>query len=197
VGEAPPAGVAHPLRPALAASSGPPRASRRSFQPSPQGGPLTHLAADPPPIARRRFLSWFLGTSVGALFLGVIYPVLRFLTPPLEAETSTAEVEAGAVNDPELLEKGFKIVRFGAEPVIVVRVADDDIRAFAATCTHLDCIVEYRDAQRAIWCNCHNGHYDLTGRNVGGPPPRPLATYKVNLVSRGSGQPATVVVGKA
>jgi Rieske Fe-S protein len=30
-----------------------------------------------------------------------------------------------------------------------------------------------------IWCACHNGKYDLTGRNVAGPPPRPLEPFKV------------------
>jgi len=30
-----------------------------------------------------------------------------------------------------------------------------------------------------IWCACHNGKYDLNGRNVSGPPPRPLDEFKV------------------
>ena len=106
-------------------------------------------------------------------------------------------MEAGPVNDPELLEKGFKIVRFGAEPVILVRVAEADFRAFSATCTHLECIVGYKKDRERIWCNCHNGQYDLTGRNVAGPPPRPLTPFKVDLVIRDPHQPATIVVTKA
>jgi Rieske Fe-S protein len=152
--------------------------------------------AETPEIGRRRFLNWFLGSAVGAFLVSVLYPVLRFVSPPVVPESSTAEVEAGPTNDPELLEKGFKIVRFGAEPVIVLRVSDTDYRAFAATCTHLDCIVEYRKGQQLIWCNCHNGQYDLTGKNIAGPPPRPLAAYRVNLVAKGAGQPPTIVVGK-
>jgi Rieske Fe-S protein len=114
------------------------------------------------------------------------------------AEATTNEVEAGPTNDPELLEKGYKIIRFGAEPVILVRVDEGEYRAFAATCTHLDCIVEYDAGPRRIVCNCHGGEYDLTGRNVGGPPPRPLAPYRVDVASRGRpGQPAMIVVSKA
>ena len=150
-----------------------------------------------PDFARRRLLSWFLGTAAGAFALTVLYPVLRFVSPPRIAESTTAEVDAGPANDPELVAKGFKIVRFGAEPVIVLRVADTDFRAFAATCTHLDCVVEYRKDQQMIWCNCHNGQYDLTGRNVAGPPPRPLTAYRVHLVAKESGQPATLVVERA
>lgn len=151
----------------------------------------------PRPESRRGFLRWYLGTSVGALLASILYPVLRFLTPPEVAEATTNEVEAGPTNDPELLEKGYKILRFGAEPVILVRVDEGEYRAFSATCTHLDCIVEYQSGPRRIWCNCHGGEYDLTGRNVGGPPPRPLTPYQVHVASRGSGTPAMIVVSKA
>lgn len=152
-------------------------------------------AADAP-VDRRRLLNWFLGTSFGALMASILYPVARFITPPRVPEVTANEVEAGEANDPELREKGFKIVRFGAEPVILVRAADEKFYAFAATCTHLDCIVGYQKEQNRMWCNCHGGAYDMTGRNVAGPPPRPLAPYKVNLVANGSG-PATIVVSKA
>jgi cytochrome b6-f complex iron-sulfur subunit len=148
-------------------------------------------------LSRRSLLDWMLGTSAGALLHSNAYPVLRYLSPPRVPEATTREVEAGAVNDPELLQRGFKIVRFGAEPVILIRVAEDDFRAFSATCTHLACIVEYQLAERRIWCNCHSGHYDLTGVNVAGPPPRPLERYEVNRVARGPGQPDALVVTQA
>ena len=146
---------------------------------------------------RRSFLNWFMGTSAGALVLSVFYPILRFVSPPHVPEAATNQVEAGPTNDPELLDKGFKIVRFGAEPVILIRASESEFKAFAATCTHLDCIVEYRPDDRQIWCNCHNGVYDLNGRNVAGPPPRPLETYEVHVVAKGAGQPGALVVSRA
>lgn len=152
------------------------------------------MTGDTPRIERRRFLSWLLGTSFGGFLATALYPVLRYLSPPDLPEATAAEVEAGAVNDPELLESGFKILRFGVEPVILIRVSDTDYRAFSATCTHLDCIVEYRKDRQAIWCNCHNGQYDLAGRNVAGPPPRPLTVFQVHRLARGGGQADTLVV---
>ena len=154
------------------------------------------MADSPTNKGRRGFLGWFLGTSTGALVASVFYPVFRFMSPPDVPEATTDQVEAGPTNDPELVEKGFKIVRFGAEPVILVRVSETDYRAYAATCTHLDCIVEYRKGEQKLWCNCHDGVYDLTGRNVAGPPPRPLQPYDVHVVSKGAGQPGTVVVAR-
>jgi Rieske Fe-S protein len=147
--------------------------------------------------SRRSFLNWFFGTSVGALLATVLYPVVRFVSPPEVPEASTNQVEAGPTNDPELLEKGFKIIRFGAEPVILIRLSDADFRAFAGTCTHLDCIVEYHRDKQRIWCNCHNGEYNLQGQRVAGPPPKPLEPFKVDLVVKGSGQPQTIVVSRA
>ena len=140
---------------------------------------------------RRRLINWFLGTSFGALFVSIVYPVIRFITPPRVAEASTNQVEAAQVDDPDLAQKGFKIVRFGAEPVILIKAAENEYRAFSATCTHLDCIVTFKKETPCIYCNCHGGTYDLTGRNVAGPPPRPLTPYKVNVVAK------TIVVSKA
>jgi cytochrome b6-f complex iron-sulfur subunit len=144
---------------------------------------------------RRRFLNWFLNSSLVALFAAVGYPVVRFMSPPAAPESSTSRVEAGRTNDPELLEKGYKIVRFGPEPVILIRVAPGDLRAYSATCTHLACIVEYQQAKRRIWCNCHNGEYNLHGQVVAGPPPKPLAKYDVHVL--GAADAGTIVISKA
>lgn len=144
---------------------------------------------------RRRFLRWFLGTSFGGLLASALYPVVRLLSPPEVPEATTNELDAGSPDDPVFAEKGYKIVRFGAEPVIVIRVAENNYRAFTATCTHLSCIVQFRQDRQLIWCYCHNGVYDLTGRNIAGPPPRPLTPFVVHTVERG-GAPKTLVVSR-
>jgi Rieske Fe-S protein len=148
-------------------------------------------------VTRRRLVDWFLGSTLSALAAAVLYPVLRFLTPPETTEVGGSEVEVGAVNDPAFVSKGYRIVRLGGEPVIVVRVADNDFRAFSATCTHLACIVEYRRDRQALWCNCHDGQFNLQGQVAGGPPPRPLRTYAVNLVPGGAEGVARVVVSRS
>jgi Rieske Fe-S protein len=155
-------------------------------------------AADHPGSpSRRRFLDWLLGTSIGALVVAGIYPVLRFLAPPRIPEATTYQVQAGAINDPELMTAGFKILRFGQEPVILIRVGEGDFRAFSATCTHLACIVTYRPEKRLIWCWCHDGVYDLNGKNIAGPPPRPLTAFRVRTLAGEAGKPASLVVEKA
>lgn len=99
---------------------------------------------------RGRFLNWLLGLFTTGPFRPVLYPVTRFLIPPAFPEARTSQVSAGRVNDPQFIENQFKIVRFGNEPVTVIKVADDDFRAFLAVCTHLDCIVGFGKDRRLI-----------------------------------------------
>jgi len=130
---------------------------------------------------RRRFINWFLGPSLGAMAASVLYPVSRYISPPDIPEAATDRVVAA--REGELKPNTGKIFRFGSLPGLLVRTADGSYKAFSATCTHLNCTVQYRDDTRQIWCACHNGTYDLTGKNLSGPPPRPLDEYAVNVAN--------------
>ena len=130
-------------------------------------------------MKRRGFLDWMVrlvGTSLGAF---VLYPVLRYLVPPRIPEAVTRRVVAAKKD--ELAPGSFKTFPFGSQPGILIRSADGEYRALSAVCTHLGCTVQYRNSDRTIWCACHDGLYDLEGRNISGPPPRPLETYVVHV----------------
>jgi len=142
---------------------------------------MSQAVLSPGPFERRSFLNWFLGTSVGAFLVSVLYPVARYLNPPRIAESSAASVTLD-LKAAEIRPNSGQIFKFGKEPGILVRTAAGDLRAFTAICTHLACIVQYREDLQHIWCACHNGHYDpVSGKNIGGPPPRPLEAYAVNV----------------
>lgn len=128
---------------------------------------------------RRDVLNWLLGSWLAGVFGSVVYPISRYLVPPDVPEAAPQSVVAGKAV--EFAANTGKIVPFGTTPVIVLRTAAGELRAFSATCTHLSCTVQYRPDIERIWCACHNGHYDLTGRNVEGPPPRPLDRFDVAL----------------
>jgi len=130
-------------------------------------------------VSRRSVLNWLLGTSIGATLAAALYPVFRFVIPPEVAEAPVNRVLAGKLS--EIPANSGKIFRFGSKPGILVRTANGEIRAFSAVCTHLNCTVQYRPDFQHIWCACHNGHYDLQGKNIAGPPPRPLDAYKVDI----------------
>ncbi len=127
--------------------------------------------------SKRLFLKSILYGSLTALSAAILYPIFKFLKPPQQTEVEVSSIKAANVND---LEKDSGIiVRFGNKPAILIRNANGDFKAFSATCTHLDCTVQYRKDKGIIWCACHNGQYDLNGRNIGGPPPRPLEEFRV------------------
>ena len=132
-----------------------------------------------PEPTRRRFVNWFLGTSGGAFLASVLYPVSRYLVPPPAGESSAATVTLPIKPD-ELKPNAGKIFKFGNRPAILVRTPAGELRAFSAVCTHLNCTVQYRPDLSHIWCACHNGHFDLNGKNIAGPPPRPLEPFVVN-----------------
>lgn len=130
--------------------------------------------------SRRGFVNWLLGTSAGAFAVSALYPVVRFVVPPLEAESATSSVTL-PFTPAEIGPNEGKPFRFGNRPGLIVRTPSGDLRAFSAECTHLSCTVQYRTDESRIWCACHNGFFDLNGTNVQGPPPRPLDSYDVNV----------------
>lgn len=131
------------------------------------------------PTARRKFINFLMGTSLGATAVAIFYPIVRFLIPPQIAESSESSVVAGKISD--LKPNAGKIFKFGTQPGILIKTSAGEVKAFSATCTHLNCTVQYREDMQHIWCACHNGHYDLNGKNIAGPPPRPLEEYAVNI----------------
>ena len=140
-------------------------------------------------MKRRTFLDVLIATSGAALGALVLYPVARYLVPPKAPEAATRRVVAAKKD--EVPPGGFKIFPFGGEPGILIRSRNGEYRALSAVCTHLGCTVQLRPDGQSIWCACHNGLYDLEGRNLSGPPPRPLESYVVHVVG------GDVVVEKA
>lgn len=144
----------------------------------------------PDGLSRRRLAAWLLGTGGGGLLAAVFYPVIRYLIPPRVRESAVSSVTLPFTVD-EVARNSGRIFKFGNQPGILIRTASGEFRAFSARCTHLDCIVQYRDDLGHIWCACHNGHFDVNGQNISGPPPRPLTGFDVGIrgnqivVSRG------------
>lgn len=126
---------------------------------------------------RRRFLNLIIGGGLTGWIGSVLYPVISYLIPPKIPEAAVNSVKAGTAKD--FPPNSGKIIKFGRTPVILIYTNDRKFLAFSATCTHLDCIVQYRSDTQQIWCACHNGTYDLNGRNISGPPPRPLEPFNV------------------
>jgi Rieske Fe-S protein len=143
--------------------------------------------------SRRAWLQRSLTGAISTTVIAIFYPVACFLRPRRATVSGALEVVA-PFKVHELPDAPGNPFNFGGRPCLVVlapegasrrasgeRLRADDVRAFNAVCTHTDCTVKYRSDRADIFCACHEGVYDLYGKNVAGPPPRPLEMYKVTL----------------
>jgi Rieske Fe-S protein len=128
--------------------------------------------------SRRSFVNILLGAGFTSLAVWMLYPVVRYLLPPREGQPTVASITLPWTPD-QIRPNSGRVFRFGTQPGILLKTPAGELRAFTAVCTHLGCTVQYRDDRQDIWCACHNGTYDLNGKNVSGPPPRPLEPYRV------------------
>jgi Rieske Fe-S protein len=133
----------------------------------------------PARLSRRGVIDLLLTGSFASLAAAVLYPVLRYIAPPPSDQNVTTSVVAAQVN--AVAPNSGTVFRFGTRPGILVRTSSGEWRAFSAVCSHLQCTVQFRADLEHIWCACHNGHFDLSGKNVEGPPPRPLEQFDVTI----------------
>lgn len=125
---------------------------------------------------RRSFLDLLLGLGAVSWFGSVLYPVIRYLTPlPLVGPGGPVKLSAEQVT--ALTKDRFVIVPAHGKRFLVFQDAAQKLRALDAKCTHEGCTVKYVPGESLVWCACHNGRFDLDGRVISGPPPRPLAQY--------------------
>jgi len=127
---------------------------------------------------RRGFLDLLLSTTAVAALGSVLYPVLRYMKPLPQAGAG-APVALGTEDIQKLDREKFVIVRMGPARVIVFEDPSRRVRALSARCTHEGCTVKYLPQESYISCACHNGRFDIDGRVISGPPPRPLQQYDV------------------
>ncbi len=150
-------------------------------------------AAGGPPVTRRHLVDLLLGGSFVAWAAAVVFPVVKYLTPPKDAGGAN-KVTLDDAQKGELASKGFLIARMGNERVIVVKDPEGKLKALSAKCTHEGCTVQYAASEAMITCACHNGRFTLDGRVISGPPPRPLTPF---VVTGDLGGAVTITKGAA
>jgi Rieske Fe-S protein len=137
------------------------------------------------PKKRRTILKGIFGASILAFFAPIGYAVAKFLAFGGAGGNATMAKLSAADLTPD---SPSKLVQINDEPIIVVREADNSIRAFTATCTHLGCTVSFRqmlpgtdtNPKPGFYCKCHKGEYDVNGVNIPGTrPPKPLTELTI------------------
>jgi Rieske Fe-S protein len=130
-------------------------------------------------VARRDFAKFLVLTS-GAFVAGQGWVAAQALMQrdagalPRRKIADVSELPIGGVKDfayPDEHDRCF-----------LVRLGERDLVAFSQVCTHLSCAVVPKVADGVFLCPCHAGYFDIrTGKNMAGPPPRPLPRVLLEL----------------
>lgn len=138
-------------------------------------------------MTRRRFLRLMTNLGGGAITLMLSIPAIGFLVSPLFQKRTYSWVRVGEIDTvPIGLPTPFTVsmpIGEGAPTpdvdriVYVVKTERKELFAFSNTCTHMQCNVHWDPSLGQFLCPCHGGLYEMTGQNVGGPPPSPLPQW--------------------
>ena len=143
-------------------------------------------------LSRRDFIkatTAFVGSLIGAT-LGI--PAVAYVISPSlrrndrDTWISLGLLEAVSLNAPTLfqftrtVENGWEktAMSYG---VFVVRRDSSQVRVFSNICTHLGCRVAWHPDIQNYVSPCHDGHFDVLGNVVSGPPPRPLDEFETRV----------------
>jgi Rieske Fe-S protein len=130
-----------------------------------------YTAAGEEEVTRREFVRYLTVGSVGAAAGSIWLAGLTHRRRP----SDVGEIEVVALDDVPV--PGTYLFSYPTQddPAILVRPTADELHGFSQRCTHLACVVYYEHDEGELICPCHGGHFDAgDGRNVAGPPQRPL-----------------------
>lgn len=110
---------------------------------------------------------------------GMLYPVYRYLSPrPAPDPFAQGHVKVDGIKLEDVAGPGSsKTGGYAGRGLVVMRTPSGSLRAFDTKCSHAGCNVRF-EGSRFI-CPCHGGIYDVDGKNVSGPPPRPLVELTI------------------
>ena len=128
--------------------------------------------------SRREFLTGLGIVGAVIIAIGMFFKnILAFLFPIRKEKTyhkylvaRTGEIPVGKAKE----------ITISQKPVFVVNLGNG-YKVLSGVCTHLGCIVRWEEQKSRFYCPCHQGIFNKTGEVTGGPPPRSLDEYEVEV----------------
>ncbi len=143
-------------------------------------------------LSRRDFIKFTTGIVGGLIGVVIGLPGIGYLLgPALQKSDQSSWTELGKLQDyplgvPQLYQftrtqvNGWE--RTGMSyGVFVVRETESTARVFSNICTHLGCHVNWHAELQHYVSPCHDGHFNIMGKNISGPPARPLDEYRTRV----------------
>ena len=142
-------------------------------------------------VGRRRFLTYVVGGVSGVIAAALAIPLVSYFLSPafrkskrlLTPIARKGDIPVGQptfVNYEQRVRDGWNFTTLSKGAWVLTRDGRDFI-AFDPKCTHLNCPYYWDAEKKEFFCPCHNGRFDIDGKVVGGPPPRPLDRLNVTI----------------
>ena len=127
--------------------------------------------------SRRRFLKKVWGALGIVAGVEVVAISAGFFSPSKRNISNGTQniIAAGKVGDFKL----NSVFPFRSGKFYLVRLSDGGFLAVSLKCSHLGCSVLWKEDKREFICPCHASSFDLVGKVINPPAPRPLDTFPV------------------
>ncbi len=139
---------------------------------------------------QRRSLLKLVTGALGALTTAtVVAPILALIGDPLRRRSASGADQALPVAELSKLPEGVptraqviapvvrdawsKLEKVPLGAVWLVR-RGPTVCALSTTCPHAGCFVDYEPGNQRFGCPCHGSAFDLEGKTLSGPSPRPM-----------------------
>ena len=137
-----------------------------------------------PDGTRRRFFELVIKASAGLIGLSLAVPLFGYLVSPTFKRREQQWVDVASVGElPAGIPKQLEYVATVQDGYLetktqkalwAVKQANGDVTVFSPMCTHLGCGYHWDGAGQQFKCPCHGSVFNISGRVVAGPAPRPL-----------------------
>ena len=145
-----------------------------------------------PNLSRREFVNITVGAIGTVIVVSVGVPAIAYILGPglkiqkTEAWVPVGKVDQFKVGEPTLVSFTRTTVNgwertTNSIGVYVTKPESGDIYVLSNVCTHLACRVSWKADGQDYVCPCHDGHFDIEGSVISGPPPKPLIRLETKV----------------
>jgi Rieske Fe-S protein len=143
-------------------------------------------------LNRREFIKGTAAAIGGLIGVLIGIPSIVFLlSPSLDVEENTDAINLGPLEKYPIgipTRFDFTLTKVNGWErtatnygLYVLRKNETEVRVLSDICTHLGCRVTWQPDQKHYISPCHDGHFDIVGNVVNGPPPRPLDEFTTRI----------------
>ncbi len=136
-----------------------------------------------PDRPRRSFLKIFWAILGAAALVELIILCLSFFRPGGRKAPVTGKENIIPAGNTDQYIPGT-VTAFTRGFFYLACLEDGGFIAYSSKCTHLGCTLPWIESEQKFICPCHSSSFDIQGRVLASPAPRPLDRYKIYIENK-------------